>query len=144
MMKRMILMAIAGPVILLFAAWGTLGFPRPVLVGPRIAVENPKRDLGDQVVGTTIKPTFTIKNVGDAPLTMTVPRWPDVIEGCCPSQPELAKDYLLPGESTTVSLEVSMHKGMGGKHLFQIQVSTNDPQQPRATLEVASNWVDRK
>ena len=143
-MKRIILLAVAGPVLALFAAWGAFGFPKPVIVGPVVSVDNPRQDLGDLLVGNTAKPSFTIKNIGDAPLTLSVPRWPDVIEGCCPSQPELGKDELLPGESTTISLEVAMHKGMGGKHLFQIQVTTNDPQRPRVTLELASNWVNGK
>lgn len=33
-----------------------------------------------------------------------------------------------------------MHDGMGGKHLFEIAVTSNDPQQPLKKLLVASDW----
>ncbi len=146
-MKRAILIGVLGWVFflsVLYSKWDTLGLPRPIPVGPKIAVFPQKQDLGDQVFGTIVKTSFAIRNVGDAPLTVTTPRWPDVIEGCCPSMPELGKDTLQPGEMTTLSVEVSMQKGMGGKHLFQIEVNSNDAQQPRFILELASNWVADK
>ncbi len=34
-----------------------------------------------------------------------------------------------------------MHEGMGGKHLFEIPLKTNDSTQPTKNLLVASNWV---
>lgn len=33
-----------------------------------------------------------------------------------------------------------MHEGMGGKHLFEIAVKTNDPTQTTKKLLIASNW----
>lgn len=33
-----------------------------------------------------------------------------------------------------------MHEAMGGKHLFEVPVQTNDPMQPEVNLQVASNW----
>jgi hypothetical protein len=38
-------------------------------------------------------------------------------------------------------MEFMMHEGMGGRHLFQIPVQTNDPRQLEVNLQVASNWV---
>jgi hypothetical protein len=34
-----------------------------------------------------------------------------------------------------------MHEGMDGKHLFQINLKTNDPANISKALYVASNWV---
>jgi hypothetical protein len=36
-----------------------------------------------------------------------------------------------------------MHEGMGGKHLFEIPLSTNDPTQASKRLLVASDWGAR-
>jgi hypothetical protein len=33
-----------------------------------------------------------------------------------------------------------MHKGMGGPHLFEIVVRSNDPQHPEAKLYVKANF----
>jgi hypothetical protein len=34
-----------------------------------------------------------------------------------------------------------MHAGMGGPHVFVIDVTTNDPTQRLVTLTIKSNWV---
>ena len=34
-----------------------------------------------------------------------------------------------------------MHAGMDGKHLFEVTVKSNDPQQREKKLYIASNWV---
>jgi hypothetical protein len=34
-----------------------------------------------------------------------------------------------------------MHEGMGGPHLFEIPLRTNDPAAPERRLIVRSNWV---
>jgi hypothetical protein len=48
---------------------------------------------------------------------------------------------LEPGQSTTVSMEFSMHEGMGGFHDFRLKLATNDPLQKERELVVLSNWV---
>jgi hypothetical protein len=48
---------------------------------------------------------------------------------------------LKPGESTLLSTEFMMHEGMGGKHLFEVTLRTNDPNQLVKKLYIASNWV---
>jgi hypothetical protein len=45
-----------------------------------------------------------------------------------------------PGESTTISTEFTMHEGMGGAHLFEIPVTTNDSNQSLKKLYIASDW----
>jgi hypothetical protein len=41
-----------------------------------------------------------------------------------------------PGESTTLSFTTHMMEGMGGPHLFEITVLTNDPAEPLQKLRV--------
>ncbi len=48
---------------------------------------------------------------------------------------------LQPGQSTTIYTDIVMHPGMDGKHLFEIELTTNDPTQPTKDLLIASNWV---
>lgn len=33
-----------------------------------------------------------------------------------------------------------MHGDMGGKHLFDIDITTNDPARQQVKLQIASNW----
>lgn len=47
---------------------------------------------------------------------------------------------LQPGEETTLSVQFSMHEGMGGPHKFAIKVPSNDPVQPTTTLTVAASY----
>jgi hypothetical protein len=39
-----------------------------------------------------------------------------------------------------VSTEFTMHKGMGGPHLFAIHLQSNDPVQPKRVLQIRSLW----
>lgn len=48
---------------------------------------------------------------------------------------------LKPGQATILYTEFMMHQGMDGKHLFDVTVKTNDPQQREKHLSIASNWV---
>jgi hypothetical protein len=34
-----------------------------------------------------------------------------------------------------------MHQGMGGQHIFVIDVMTSDPTQPLVNLTIKSNWI---
>lgn len=48
---------------------------------------------------------------------------------------------LQPNQTTTVTVEFTMHEGMGGPHLFDLPIRTNDPTQPEKHVWIASNWV---
>ncbi len=45
-----------------------------------------------------------------------------------------------PGQSTQISMEFTMHKGMEGPHDFRVEVKTNDPLKPETELTVLSDW----
>jgi hypothetical protein len=45
-----------------------------------------------------------------------------------------------PGQETTVSVQFSMHEGMGGPHKFTINLASNDPVEPSTALTVAAAY----
>jgi len=47
-----------------------------------------------------------------------------------------------PSETTTVSVEFSMHGDMGGPHDFRLHLPTNDPAQSDVVVTILSNWVE--
>ncbi len=47
---------------------------------------------------------------------------------------------LQPGQQTLVYMDFMMHEGMGGKHLFEVDVKSNDPTHSITKLSVASDW----
>ncbi|HEU5422510.1 MAG TPA: hypothetical protein VFU72_03135 [Nitrolancea sp.] len=47
---------------------------------------------------------------------------------------------LQPGQETTLSVQYSMHQGMGGPHRFGITVPSNDPVQPKLTLYALASY----
>jgi hypothetical protein len=47
---------------------------------------------------------------------------------------------LQPGASTTVATEFTMHEGMGGPHLFEVTLRTNERTTPERKLYIASDW----
>ncbi|MFZ6029217.1 MAG: hypothetical protein ACOYYS_16010 [Chloroflexota bacterium] len=48
---------------------------------------------------------------------------------------------LLPGATTTLSMEFMMHGDMGGMHDFRVHLPSNDSAWDDKTLIVLSNWV---
>lgn len=125
--------------VLAVVMWSQL---RPMISGnAHLAVNQPDLDLGVQHFGTTIRASFQIRNDGDGTLDLTVPDRPTVLEGCCPNKVEIGQTRLQPGESTQLSTDLMMHEGMGGKHLFEIVVNTNDKVNPTQKLTIKSDWV---
>ncbi len=47
---------------------------------------------------------------------------------------------LEPGQSGTLSLWVSMSAGMGGLHVFQITVKSNDPISPETVVTFTADF----
>ncbi len=48
----------------------------------RLQVDREMIDFGDQHLGTIVRASFKITNVGDGTLSLNVPRTPTVVEGC--------------------------------------------------------------
>lgn len=107
---------------------------------PQLQVSTARLDLGKQILGTTVRASFTVKNTGTGTLTLSAPSTPHVLQGCCPQRLVVEQSVLDPGQSTLVYTDMMMHTGMGGPHLFEIPLTTNDPAQPYKNLLIASDW----
>jgi cell division septal protein FtsQ len=49
---------------------------------PSLKVDQEKVDLGDRKLGSTVKVSFLLTNVGDQPLRFTEQPYVEVVEGC--------------------------------------------------------------
>jgi len=115
---------------------------KPTITGtPHLVINQTEIDLGTQKYNTTVRASFQIRNDGDGTLTLNAPDRPTVVEGCCPNQVVVGQTRLNPGESTELYTDLMMHEGMGGKHLFEIVLNTNDKTQSSEKLTIKSDWV---
>jgi len=49
---------------------------------------------------------------------------------------------LQPGETTNLTVSMHMGKGMGGKHLFEVTVNSNDPAPAVNKVAVRANFTE--
>ncbi len=119
--------------------------PKPfvpqVTGAPSLQIEQTRYDYGDVRFGQPVHTVFRIRNVGDRALQILNQPQVQVVRGCCPPQAQLTARTLWPGQEATLTLNFSMHEGMGGDHEFRIALETNDPTQPEKDLIVTSNWI---
>lgn len=47
------------------------------------------------------------------------------------------------GKTTTLTVKMHMGKGMGGPHLFEVTVNSNDPAPAVNKVAVRANYIDR-
>jgi hypothetical protein len=99
--------------------------PEPFKGGPRLYSREESLDFGTLKLGTMVKATFNVRNTGSVPLEIGT-AFTRVVKGCCPTMPSVSKKTLKPDESGTINLEFTMHEGMGGPHLFEVVVRSND------------------
>ncbi len=119
--------------------------PADVKGAPHLVVDQDSIDLGDIALGRTVETQFKVRNTGDQDLIITNKPHVQVVQGCCPPPVNLSTSVIKPGQEATVSLSFSMMvmdgSSMGGKHHFNIDLQTNDPQNPVKQLVVLSNWI---
>ena len=60
--------------------------------------------------------------------------------------PVVGSTTLKPGEKTVLEMAslMGMHEGMGGPHVFAVDVATNDPATPVKTLRWRFNVVGKR
>ena len=97
---------------------------------PKIEVDKAKHDFGTVALGRSDSHTFTIKNVGEAPLLLGEP-----ITTCKCTAPKAGEGKIAPGETTTVTLTYTPTKA-AREFAQRAYLHTNDPEQPRLDLEV--------
>ncbi len=96
--------------------------------GPRVELSSLKFDFGTVWEGTEAKKNFTVKNVGDAPLTVSVR------SSCGCTLVTHPKSPLNPGESDTI--EISYDTGREGRAQKRVTVLTNDPRKSTQIIKV--------
>jgi hypothetical protein len=95
---------------------------------PRIEVSPDNFDFGEVWQGTEAKRVFTIKNTGDAPLTIAAR------SSCGCTVATRPKSPLAAGESTEFSITYdTKRRGRANK---KVTLTTNDPQNQRVTIAV--------
>jgi hypothetical protein len=77
--------------------------------------------LGTVPLKVAVRPTWTLSNTSSEAVTLGEPT-AEVKKGCCPGPLTLASRTLAPGESTTLTFELSMHPGMDGWHDIAVHV----------------------
>ncbi len=115
-------------------------FARPHDGAPKLVIDNDVIDFGAVPYRKMIQATFALSNGGKEVLEFMEAPFIEVVKGCCPPSPVLAKMSLKPGESTTVSVSFMMYQGMGGLHDFRVHLRTNDPSLPDRTVQILSDW----
>jgi len=95
---------------------------------PRVKVDEPHHNFGRMERGREKSHKFVIRNIGDAPLTLTVGQ-----TSCKCTLSEVESGAIPPGESTHVKIEWSA-KADQGPFRQTATIHTNDPQQPDVEL----------
>lgn len=106
-----------------------------------VVVEDASWELGQVPLNVAVRPTWTLRNTGDQPVTLGEPH-PEVREGCCPGPATLGTRTLAPGDETTLTFELSMHPGMDGPHDLGLHVPVDDGTdgQEVLTLDVTGDF----
>lgn len=78
-------------------------------------------ELGDVPLDVAVRPTWVIRNTGDAPVTLGEPS-SEVRSGCCPGPLALDEHVVAPGAEATLTFELAMHPGMEGWHDLAVHV----------------------
>jgi hypothetical protein len=139
----------AAGVILGLTALGIVGVWRSATAGdasagaPHLMVDRSAIDLGDLPFDARVTAVFTLMNVGHGVLNILEDPPVTVVAGCCPPKAVVGQTAIEPGQSTTLTLAFSRQQGMGGVHVFDVRLRTNDPVVPEWPLTVRSFWGPR-
>jgi hypothetical protein len=102
----------------------------------RVEAVEPNFDFGTMQRGTTRSHNFTVKNVGTAPLRLTVGQ-----TSCKCTLGDVTGDAIPPGESTHVTLEWSA-KSDQGPFRQTAMILTNDPVQSQVELSIEGKILE--
>ncbi len=118
------LMAVVSP-----AVWAQQEGPVAPGAAPKVEVSETEWDFGTVWQGEKVSKKITIKNVGEAPLTL------NVRSSCGCTVPTKPKSPLGPGESDTFEISYNTLKRKG-KARQSVTVTTNDPAKPTVQIRV--------
>lgn len=103
---------------------------------PHIYSEQTEYDFGVDTVGKTITHVFTIKNIGKSNLLIR-----KVKTSCGCTTLQQIKTELEPGETAPVEVVFRTH-GKRGRQLRNIDLITNDPDQPKISLFIKGDLIE--
>ncbi len=102
----------------------------PVAKAPQVAagvrVSEPAVDRGKLPLNTTVSQVYELVNTGSGTAKLGEPTI-EVLDGCCPPEPQLSQNSIAAGEKALVAVSMQMHPGMDGPHLFHMTVPVQSP-----------------
>lgn len=91
--------------------------------------------LGTVPLMVAVRPSWTLTNTSDRPVEIGKPN-AVVRQGCCPGPFTGGQMMLRPGQSTSITFELSMHPGMDGWHDMGVYVPVTSSSGDEETLEL--------
>jgi hypothetical protein len=101
--------------------FATPGTSEGIAEAGSVEVDGAQWRMGHVPLDVAVRPSWTLVNVGDRPVTLGEPH-AEVRAGCCPGDLVIGARDLAPGERTTLTFELAMHQGMDGWHDMVIHV----------------------
>lgn len=102
----------------------------PAVAAPVIDADRTEYNYGQVDETTPVEFTFTLRNRGDAPLTIS-----QVETSCGCTSTQIGGKSLAPGESTPLTVRFNP-RGRRGRQEKQVVISSNDPRQPKLMLKL--------
>ena len=90
-----------------------------------VEVVGAKWAMGTVPLNVSVQPSWILRNTGRTPVELGEPH-AEVLEGCCPGPFSLGATTLEPGDTTTLTFDLSMHEGMDGWHDLAVHVPVAD------------------
>jgi len=91
-----------------------------------VRVSEPAVDRGKLPLNTTVTQVYELVNTGSGTARLGEPTI-EVLDGCCPPEPQLSQKSIAAGETALVAVSMQMHPGMDGPHLFHMTVPVQSP-----------------
>ncbi len=108
----------------------------PNAPAPKIVFDSTTADFNDVGPGTRQTVEVAFRNEGKAPLNILR------VDDCCGCTGQLTKQVLAPGESGTLKVACTFASRPGAMRRT-MYVNTNDPSNPRATIAIKANVVQK-
>ena len=102
---------------------------------PKLVIESAVHNFGTVSQGTKVSHDFTLRNAGDADLTIQ-----RVVPSCGCTATSSSTDKVAPGANAQVHVEVDT-TGFSGEKLKTVRLFTNDPTDPAAMLTMQGTIV---